>query len=148
MGWTADAGGNAGQVRLERPCKSRSHSPSVAQSFPHPRQCSSSRVMSFNKDLSGSHFFGLCSGPTCSGSSSYFSPVTLAPGRGRVWAQGLGREGRVSWGGISIHAPFFVSRSLKAFAKGHNLSRPGEQLGAKGSENFLVRNISQPGAGA
>lgn len=88
------------------------------------------------------------SGPTCSGSSGYFSPVTLGPGKGRVWAQGLGRERRLSWGGISIHAPFFVSRSLQAFVKCHNLSRPGEQLGAKGSENFPVRNISQPGARA
>lgn len=101
--------------------------------------------MSFNKDLSGSHFYGLCCfRPHLLRKFRLFQSYNFGPREG----QGLGRERRVSWGGISIHAPFFVSRSLQALVKCHNLSRPGEQLGAKGSENFPVRNISQPEARA
>ena len=64
-----------------------SHSPSVAQSSSLPGQCSSPHMMSFHKDLSDSHFYGLCfSRPHLFREFQLFWSCNFGPEESWVWA--------------------------------------------------------------
>lgn len=103
-----------------------SHSPSVSVLLT-PR--SSPHMMSFHKDLSDSHFYGLC-----------FSRPHLLREFQLFWSWGelgLGREGRVNCGGIPSYALCFVSSRLWGFAKSQNLGGQESTWGRRGLRNLL-----------
>ena len=83
-------------------------------------------------------------GPTCSGSSSCFGPVTLGLRESWVWA---GKGLQTGVGNPVMLLCFQGSSGL--FAKGQNL-RGQETSGRprKEAKDFVVRNVSQPGTEA
>lgn len=106
--------------------------PSSGLVLPAPGQCSSPRVMGFNKDLSDSQVRGLCLSrrPLL---WAWSGPVTLGE---RSVGFGQGGELRLGW--AMGHAFCFVSRDLQGSAQGPAPRRPRGQLrGRRGLRTSL-----------